>query len=84
GQTITIKHLYYLLGNANSYCKYSKELVSILKDNILYEDEYIIAINKPAGVITQGGIKVKVSISGLLDQIKEGEILKIVHRLDRD
>lgn len=84
GQTITIKHLYYLLGKTNSDCKYSKELVNILKDNILYEDEYIIAINKPAGVITQGGIKVKVSISGLLDQIKEGEILKIVHRLDRD
>lgn len=69
---------------ANSDCKYNARLIETLRSNILYEDEYILAINKPAGVIAQGGVKVKVSISDLLDQIRENERFKIVHRLDRD
>lgn len=83
GQTITLKHLNYI-ENANSDRKYNEKLVNLLRENILYEDEYILAINKPAGVIVQGGVKVKISISDLLDQIREGETFKIVHRLDRD
>ncbi|WP_265032089.1 RluA family pseudouridine synthase [Wolbachia endosymbiont (group A) of Merzomyia westermanni] len=83
GQTITLKHLHYI-ENANSDCKYNEKLVNLLRENILYEDEYILAINKPAGVIVQGGVKVKISMSDLLDQIREGETFKIVHRLDRD
>ncbi|MFP3020570.1 RluA family pseudouridine synthase [Wolbachia endosymbiont (group A) of Pogonocherus hispidulus] len=83
GQTITLKHLNYI-ENANSDRKYNEKLVNLLRENILYEDEYILAINKLAGVIVQGGVKVKISISDLLDQIREGETFKIVHRLDRD
>ncbi|MDE5066501.1 RluA family pseudouridine synthase [Wolbachia endosymbiont of Drosophila leontia] len=83
GQTITLKHLNYI-ENANSDRKYNEKLVNLLRENILYEDEYILAINKPAGVIVQGGAKVKISMSDLLDQIREGETFKIVHRLDRD
>ncbi|MBA8754791.1 RluA family pseudouridine synthase [Wolbachia endosymbiont of Drosophila bicornuta] len=83
GQTITLKHLHYI-ENANSDRKYNEKLVDLLRENILYEDEYILAINKPAGVIVQGGVKVKISMSDLLDQIREGETFKIVHRLDRD
>ncbi|WP_265037379.1 RluA family pseudouridine synthase [Wolbachia endosymbiont (group A) of Anomoia purmunda] len=83
GQTITLKHLNYI-ENANSDRKYNEKSVNLLRENILYEDEYILAINKPAGVIVQGGVKVKISISDLLDQIREGETFKIVHRLDRD
>ncbi|NUY39280.1 RluA family pseudouridine synthase [Wolbachia endosymbiont of Litomosoides brasiliensis] len=78
-----IKYLDYI-ENTNSDYKHNEKLVELLRSNILYEDEYILAINKPAGVIVQGGIKVKISISDLLDQIREGETLKIVHRLDRD
>ncbi|WCR53790.1 MAG: Ribosomal large subunit pseudouridine synthase C [Wolbachia endosymbiont of Ctenocephalides orientis wCori] len=83
GQTITLKYLDYI-EDVNSEHKYNEKLVEELRSNILYEDEYILAINKPAGVIVQGGVKVKNSISDLLDQIREGEIFKIVHRLDRD
>jgi 23S rRNA pseudouridine955/2504/2580 synthase len=83
GQTITLQHLDHI-ENTNFDHKRDERLVDLLRDNILYEDEYILAINKPAGVIVQGGIKVKISISDLLDQIIEGETFKIVHRLDRD
>ncbi|NSX83297.1 RluA family pseudouridine synthase [Wolbachia endosymbiont of Atemnus politus] len=79
-QIITIKYLDHT-ENTNSDRKHNEKLVNLLRDNILYEDEYILAINKPAGVIVQGG---KISISDLLDQIREGETFKIVHRLDRD
>ncbi len=83
GQTITIRYLDYI-ENTNSDRKYNEKLMNLLRENILYEDEYILAINKPAGVIVQGGVKVKISMSDLLDQIREGETFKIVHRLDRD
>lgn len=65
----------------NDKPKPNAKLVGLLKENILYEDEYILAINKPSGVTVQGG---KINISDLLDQIREKEIFKIVHRLDRD
>ncbi|WP_395463650.1 pseudouridine synthase [Wolbachia endosymbiont of Cantharis cryptica] len=83
GQIITVKNLDYI-ENTNSDRKYNERLVDLLRENILYEDEYILAINKPAGVIVQGGVKIKISVSDLLDQIREGETFKIVHRLDRD
>lgn len=82
GQIITIKHLN---SDQTQICddkpKSNAKLVGLLQENILYEDEYILAINKPAGVTVQGG---KINISDLLDQIREKEIFKIVHRLDRD
>ena len=59
-------------------------LLDLINSSILYEDQSIIAINKPAGVSVQGGSKVKVSISDLLDRIKPGECCRIVHRLDKD
>ncbi|WP_168464456.1 RluA family pseudouridine synthase [Wolbachia endosymbiont of Ctenocephalides felis wCfeT] len=83
GQTITLKYLDYI-EDINSERKYNEKLITLLRSNILYEDEYILAINKHSGVIVQGGVKVKISISDLLDQIREGETFKIVHRLDRD
>lgn len=73
GQTITIRYLDYI-ENTNSERKYNEKLVNLLRENILYEDEYILAINKSAGVIVQGGVKVKISISDLLDQIRERNI----------
>ncbi|VVC46224.1 Pseudouridine synthase, catalytic domain,Pseudouridine synthase, RluC/RluD, conserved [Cinara cedri] len=79
-QIITIKHF-----NSDQIFNYkpkpNAKLAGLLKENILYEDEYILAINKPAGVTVQGG---KINISDLLDQIREKEVFKIVHRLDRD
>ncbi|WFW29834.1 MAG: RluA family pseudouridine synthase [Wolbachia endosymbiont of Menacanthus eurysternus] len=82
-QTITIKHPNYIINNNLEY-KHKEKLLNLLRNNILYEDEYILAINKPAGIIVQGGTKTKTSINDLLDQIKDGETFKIVHRLDKD
>ncbi|MGN7619112.1 MAG: RluA family pseudouridine synthase [Ehrlichia sp.] len=59
-------------------------LVDLIRNNIIYENDNVLVINKPAGIPVQGGTKVKVSISDVLDKIKDGEPMKIVHRLDKD
>lgn len=59
-------------------------LVKLINDCIIYEDEELIAINKPAGVPVQGGNKVKNHIDSILEYLRpEGE-LRIVHRIDKD
>ncbi len=83
GQILTIKHLNHVT-NLNSDKKYNEQVTKLLQDNIIYEDEYILSINKPQGIIVQGGTKVKISVDDLLDQIRVGEKFKLVHRLDRD
>ncbi|CAI27774.1 Ribosomal large subunit pseudouridine synthase C [Ehrlichia ruminantium str. Gardel] len=65
-------------------CKLASEsLVRLICDNIVYEDDNVLVINKPSGVSVQGGSKVKISISDVLDSIRIGESMKIVHRLDK-
>jgi len=52
---------------------------------VLLEDEYLIAINKPAGVAVHGGSGVSF---GVIEQLRmarpAAKFLELVHRLDRD
>lgn len=50
---------------------------------ILYEDDYIIVVNKPAGLAVQGGKGVKTSLDTLLAALRDPAPL-LVHRLDKD
>lgn len=49
---------------------------------IVYEDDELIALNKPAGIAVQGGTKTTRHIDGMLPALGEG--CRLVHRLDRD
>ena len=52
---------------------------------VLYEDEDVIALNKPSGLAVQGGTKTKNHVDRLLSAWGEGlEHPRLVHRLDRD
>ena len=51
--------------------------------DILYEDNYCIVINKPAGLAVQGGKGVKSSLDKILAKIRTPAPL-LVHRLDKD
>ncbi|MCR6660666.1 MAG: RluA family pseudouridine synthase [Asticcacaulis sp.] len=52
---------------------------------VLYEDEDVIALNKPSGLAVQGGTKTKNHVDRLLSALGEGlERPRLVHRLDRD
>jgi 23S rRNA pseudouridine955/2504/2580 synthase len=53
---------------------------------VLYEDEYMIALNKPSGLGTQGGTKTHQHVDRLLQAwaTNEDDKPKLVHRLDKD
>lgn len=52
---------------------------------VLYEDEEVLALNKPSGLAVQGGTKTLRHVDRLLSAWGEGtERPKLVHRLDRD
>jgi len=52
---------------------------------VLYEDEDVLALNKPAGLAVQGGTKTTRHVDRLLSAWGEGlERPRLVHRLDRD
>ncbi len=63
----------------------SRQAEKFLRDLILYEDDAIIALNKPFGLAVQGGAKTERHLDGMLDALaKHGERPRLVHRLDRD
>ena len=57
----------------------------MILDAVIYEDDHIIALNKPAGLPVQGGSKQTRHIDGLSQVFaKDGAKPKLVHRLDKD
>ncbi len=56
-----------------------------LRDITLYEDDDLIALNKPAGIAVQGGSGQGRHIDGMLPSMGDGEHRPVlVHRLDKD
>lgn len=52
---------------------------------ILFEDNDIIALNKPFGLAVQGGANMTQHLDGMLASLKkDGERPRLVHRLDKD
>ncbi len=66
--------------------KITEDDVIFMRSLVIYEDEDIIALNKPHGLATQGGTNMKRHIDGLLDVFKDKQGVKprLVHRLDKD
>src|SRR5690606_18501647 len=59
--------------------------IRYVKSMVLYEDDEVIALNKPSGLAVQGGTKTKHHIDRLLSAWGEGlDRPRLVHRLDRD
>ncbi len=59
--------------------------VAYAKSLVLYEDEEVLALNKPHGLAVQGGTKTVKHVDRLLSAWGEGlERPRLVHRLDRD
>lgn len=51
----------------------------------IYEDDAVLALNKPHGLAVQGGEKTARHVDGMLSALeKDGERPRLVHRLDRD
>ncbi len=59
--------------------------IAYARSLVLYEDDEVLALNKPAGLAVQGGTKTHKHIDRLLSAWGEGlERPRLVHRLDRD
>ncbi len=59
---------------------------AFMQSLVIYKDDEMIAINKPAGLAVQGGSKTTRHIDGMLDalQFDAKDRPRLVHRLDRD
>jgi 23S rRNA pseudouridine955/2504/2580 synthase len=61
-------------------------LLETLRDAIIFEDDRLLAINKPAGVAVHGGSGLSFGVIEALRAARpdEADTLELVHRLDRD
>lgn len=63
----------------------SERDTDFIQSLVLYKDEHVIALNKPAGLATQGGSKINRHIDGMLEGLAvNGVKPHLVHRLDKD
>ncbi|MGC6406464.1 23S rRNA pseudouridine(955/2504/2580) synthase RluC [Bisgaard Taxon 45] len=59
--------------------------VSQLENQILFEDEYLLILNKPSGIAVHGGSGLSFGVIEALRTLRpEARFLELVHRLDRD
>ena len=66
--------------------KVSDADAKMIRSCVIYKDEHVIAINKPAGLPTQGGSGQTRHVDGLSEALKFDfeDKPKLVHRLDKD
>ncbi len=62
-----------------------KYIIEKFKNYIIYEDEYILAINKPYGISVHKGSKINLNIIDIFRCIYKNEkFLELVHRIDKN
>ncbi|KAF0852921.1 mitochondrial pseudouridine synthase [Andalucia godoyi] len=56
------------------------------RKRVLFMNEHVLILNKPAGLATQGGPKLTAHVDGMLECLKfeSKEVPRLVHRLDKD
>lgn len=65
--------------------RFDEKTLREVRDWVLYKDDAMIVLNKPAGLATQGGSGQVRHLDGLLDALAyEGERPRLVHRLDKE
>lgn len=80
---------YLLKDNDFIEITYDKKIIPDYNLEIIYEDEYLIAINKPSGLLSISNEKEKVitayrMISDYVKKEHKGKYIFVVHRLDQD
>ena len=64
--------------------KYKKQIADI-KKNIIFEDNFLLVINKPHGIPVQGGNNVNFNIDLILPILcKNNSSIRLVHRIDKN
>jgi 23S rRNA pseudouridine955/2504/2580 synthase len=87
GQTVRLPpQLFFEDAPLKKQKRVSEKDADMLKTLVLFEDAHLIAINKPAGIASQGGSKVGGGGGGMMLAMadKTGHKPHLVHRLDKD
>lgn len=86
GEEIRIPPMRHGASTSKPAKPYREDDAEALKDIILYEDDSLIALNKPFGLAVQGGTNTKRHVDGMLGSFgaRNDERPKLVHRLDKD
>ncbi len=65
---------------------FSDKEIAALQARVLYKDEDVLVIDKPAGLAVQGGTGTSKHLDAMLDSLRFGaaERPRLVHRLDKD
>src|ERR1700704_4605615 len=71
---------------AASFSEAAKKAHDALKDMILFEDDDVMVLNKPAGLAVQGGSGITRHVDQMLETMRDakGQRPRLVHRLDRE
>jgi 23S rRNA pseudouridine955/2504/2580 synthase len=69
-----------------SFSEAAKKTHDALKDMILFEDDDVMVLNKPAGLAVQGGSGITRHVDQMLEVMRDakGQRPRLVHRLDRE
>ncbi len=69
-----------------SFSEAAKKTYDALKDMILFEDDDVMVLNKPAGLAVQGGSGITRHVDQMLETMRDakGQRPRLVHRLDRE
>jgi 23S rRNA pseudouridine955/2504/2580 synthase len=62
----------------------SVQLLETISGAIIYEDERLMVLDKPAGIAVHGGSGLSFGVIEALRALRPRETLELVHRLDRD
>jgi 23S rRNA pseudouridine955/2504/2580 synthase len=63
----------------------SKDLANIILKNILYEDDYVLVINKPSGIAVHGGSGLNFGVIELIRALRpKYRFLELIHRIDKE
>jgi 23S rRNA pseudouridine955/2504/2580 synthase len=87
GQNVRIPPLKLDVPKAGvSFSEASKKTHDALKDMILFEDDDVMVLNKPAGLAVQGGSGITRHVDQMLETMRDakGQRPRLVHRLDRE
>lgn len=85
-----VKIPYSILNNTNVLKKsedgsnFTKEELESLRQSIIYNDDDIVILNKPAGLSVQGGTNIKKSVDKMIQKLFPSNKILLTHRLDKE
>ncbi len=83
GDTIRIPPV--RLAEKNQLPAPGRSLLKLIEKAIIFEDSYLLVINKPSGVAVHGGSGISYGIIEAMRALKpEEKFLELIHRLDKD